>query len=260
MNTKNNIKAVFLDLYGTVFIENQWLPGAKETVDWLLKNELQIRFITNTTLKNRKMLSEIFSHIGIQVPSESFFIPARAARNWFIENPPKTGILPLVHSSQIEDLGDIPLVYNESADFVLVGDMGDEWNIDIMNKGLRTLAAGAALTALQQNPYWLAADGIRLDTGSFVAALEYGAGIKCQYVFGKPNELFFKMALADTGITPEHTIMVGDDYQSDIIGASRCGIKGVLLKSGKYDYTKFPEKAFAVINGIGALPSWIENQ
>ena len=68
------------------------------------------------------------------------------------------------------------------------------------------------------------------------------------------------MALADTGITPEHTIMVGDDYQSDIIGASRCGIKGVLLKSGKYDYTKFPEKAFAVINGIGALPSWIENQ
>jgi len=262
MNTKNNIKAVFLDLYGTIFIEKQWLPGAIETIDWLLKSDLQIRFITNTTLKNRRMLSAVFGQIGLNVPLESFFTPARAARNWFKANPPQKGILPLVHSSQSDDLGDIPLVYDESADFVLVGDMGDEWNIDIMNKGLRTLMAGATLTAFQQNPYWLAADGNRLDNGSFVAALEYGSGKKCQYAFGKPNELFFKMAIEDTGIAPENTIMVGEDYQSDIVGASRCGINGVLLKSGKYEQApagKSFDKALVVLDSIENLREWMEN-
>lgn len=263
MNTKNYLKAVFLDLYGTIFIEKQWLPGAKETIKWLLRSSLQVRFLTNTTLKNRKMLSESFAQIGLNAPPESFFIPARAARNWFISNPPRRGILPLVHSSQLEDLGDIPFIENESADYVLVGDMGDEWDVKAMNKALRALMNGATLTAFQQNAYWLASDGNRLDNGSFVAALEYGSGTKCQYTFGKPNELFFKMALADTGIAPEHTIMVGDDYQSDIVGASRCGIKGVLLKSGKYEQEfgdKSHDKAQVILDGIGDLREWIDNR
>lgn len=258
-----NIKAVFLDLYGTIFIEKRWLPGAKEAIDWLLKSDFQIRFITNTTLKNRQMLSDIFGNIGLDVSPESFFIPARAARNWFIANPPKRGILPLVHSSQLEDLADISLINDEQADYVLVGDMGDEWNIESMNKGLRALMAGASLTAFQQNPYWLASDGNRLDNGSFVAALEYGSGKKCRYSFGKPNELFFKMALADTGIASENTIMVGDEYQSDIVGASQCGIRGALLRSGKYDQANQNEsydEAIVVLNGIGELRAWLENQ
>jgi HAD superfamily hydrolase (TIGR01458 family) len=257
------IKAVFLDLYGTIFIDKLWLPKAKETVAWLLQNDLQIRFITNTTLKNRRMLSGFFKDNGLNVPPESFFIPACAARNWFMANPPKTGILPLVHSSQLEDLRGIPLINDESADFVLVGDMGDEWNVDVMNEGLRALTAGASLTAFQQNPYWLAADGNRLDNGAFVAALEYGSGKRCQYAFGKPNELFFLMALADTVVKPEEAIMVGDDYQSDIVGAQKCGIRGVLLRSGKYDNNNRDSSenaAHIVLSGVGDLRWWIESQ
>lgn len=263
MTAITNIKAIFLDLYGTIFTEKQWLPGAEETIDWLLKNDFQIRFITNTTLKNQKMLSEIFAQVSLRVPPESFFIPARAAYNWFKANPSKKGILPLVHSSQLDDLGNMPLSYDESVEFVLVGDMGNEWNIEIMNKGLRALVAGATLTALQQNPYWVAADGNRLDNGSFVAMLEYGSGKKCLHTFGKPNELFFRMALADTKVAPEHTIMVGDDYQSDIVGASQCKINGVLLKTGKYDQVATGnsyDKACVVLNGIGDLQEWLCNR
>jgi HAD superfamily hydrolase (TIGR01458 family) len=256
------IKAVFLDLYGTVFIDKQWLPGAKETVAWLLKSDLQIRFITNTTLKNRRMLSGFFNDNGLNVPLESFFIPARAARNWFMANQLKQGILPLVHSSQLEDMADIPLVNDGPVDYVLVGDMGNEWNIDVMNKGFRALMDGATLTAFQQNPYWLAADGNRLDNGAFIAALEYGSGKKCEQSFGKPNELFFLMALADTVVKPEEAIMVGDDYQSDIVGAQKCGIGGVLLKSGKYNNNNSESSEYAthvVLSGIRDLRGWLED-
>jgi HAD superfamily hydrolase (TIGR01458 family) len=262
-SSTTKIKAVFLDLYGTVFIDKQWLPGAKNTIAWLLKSDLQIRFVTNTTLKNRRMLSGIFKDTGLNVPPESFFIPARAARNWFMANPPKRGILPLVHSSQLEDIADIPLVNDGPVDYVLVGDMGNEWNIDIMNKGLRALMAGATLTAFQQNPYWLAADGNRLDNGAFVAALEYGSGKKCEQSFGKPNELFFKMALEDAAVAPEEAIMVGDDYLSDIVGAQKCGIRGVLLRSGKYDNNNRDSSgnaAYVVLSGIGDFRGWLESQ
>jgi HAD superfamily hydrolase (TIGR01458 family) len=259
--TNTSIKAVLLDIYGTVFIEGLWLPGAKETIAWLLENELQIRFITNTTLKNRRMIHEIFLRNGLDIPKESFFIPACAARNWYLANPPKRGILPLVHSSQLEDMTDIPLVDRGPVDYVLVGDMGNEWNIEIMNRALSALMDGATLTAFQQNPYWLAADGNRLDSGAFVAALEYGSGKKCQHSFGKPNELFFKMALADAGVAPEQAIMVGDELAGDIVGAQRCGIRGVLLKSGKYDinHKELGESAHVVLDGIGKLREWLES-
>lgn len=203
------------------------------------------------------MLHDIFFKNGLDIPAESFFIPACAARTWLIKNPAPNGVLALVHSSQKEDMAGISLVNHGPADYVLVGDMGDEWNIAIMNEALHCLMNGATLMALQQNAYWLAADGNRLDSGAFVAALEFASGKKCQRVFGKPSELFFKMALRDLKAIPEQVVMVGDDYESDIVGAQRCGIQGVMLKTGKYK-PEMTDDSFVIIDAIQDLPAWID--
>jgi ribonucleotide monophosphatase NagD (HAD superfamily) len=42
----------------------------------------------------------------------------------------------------------------------------------------------------------------------------------------------FKMALAKAGCTPRETVMIGDQLETDILGASRLGIDSVLVTSG----------------------------
>ncbi len=43
----------------------------------------------------------------------------------------------------------------------------------------------------------------------------------------KPEPAFYVAVLRDLGCTPENAAMVGDDYQADVIGAKRAGLKAI---------------------------------
>ena len=79
---------------------------------------------------------------------------------------------------------------------------------------------GADLVALQKNRYWLRADGLSLDVGPFVAALEYATRREA-VVVGKPTRSFFAVVLGELGVEPGGAAMVGDDVESDVGGALR---------------------------------------
>jgi ribonucleotide monophosphatase NagD (HAD superfamily) len=51
---------------------------------------------------------------------------------------------------------------------------------------------------------------------------------------GKPAVAFFEMVLADLGAEPSAAAMVGDDIESDVGGALRAGLAGILVRTGKY--------------------------
>lgn len=258
---KTKTRAVLLDLDGTLYIAEQWLPKSLETIEWLMHNNFQIRFVTNTTMENRRQLQKRFIDARIDFPTDWFFTPARAAFRWFKTAGDKAGILPLVHPNLLEDLEGLPLIYGDEVPFVLVGDMDDTWNISILNQALRALLSGAKLTALHKNRYWMAADGYRLTTGAFVSALEYGANTNCEVIFGKPTQVFFDMILRDIGVAASETIMVGDDLESDVLGAQRFGIRGVLVKTGKFrqqQLSQISEQSIVALDNISYLPSLLE--
>jgi phospholysine phosphohistidine inorganic pyrophosphate phosphatase len=111
---------------------------------------------------------------------------------------------------------------------------------------------GADLIALQRNRYWRREDGLALDAGPFVAALEYASG-RSATVVGKPEAGFFRLALEDLGLGPHEVAMVGDDAEADVVGAQAAGLKGILVRTGKYR----PEtegRPDLVLESFAALP------
>jgi ribonucleotide monophosphatase NagD (HAD superfamily) len=53
-------------------------------------------------------------------------------------------------------------------------------------------------------------------------------------VVGKPAAAFFEAALTRLGADSAHTLMTGDDIETDVLAAQRHGLTGVLVKTGKY--------------------------
>ena len=92
---------------------------------------------------------------------------------------------------------------------------------------------GAEIIALHKGKYYKVDNGLRMDAGGFVAALEFATGKKSQLV-GKPNKAFFQCALDDLRLVPEEVVMIGDDLINDVNGAQNLGIPGILVKTGKY--------------------------
>ena len=56
-------------------------------------------------------------------------------------------------------------------------------------------------------------------------------------VCGKPGVPFFKEGLKALGLSAEEVVMVGDDVVSDVGGAQKAGIRGVLVRTGKFRYS-----------------------
>jgi len=118
-------------------------------------------------------------------------------------------------------------------DVIVVGDIGTAWDYRLLSELFEQLIAGATLVALHKGRYYQGPDGLILDIGGFVAALEYAASVEA-VVIGKPSSRFFQLAVSDMGLEPNEVVMIGDDIESDVGGAQRAGLRGILVRTGKY--------------------------
>ena len=151
------------------------------------------------------------------------------------------------------------LVAGPPADLVVVGGPDDSWTLSLLDDALRALQGGARLIAMQGNAWWLAADGPRLDSGSYVRALAYAAGVRPR-VIGKPSPAIFRSACRSLDLPPPACVMVGDDLRSDVLAAQRAGLRGVLVRTGKgATFADDPRaaQAAAILDSVADLPRWL---
>ena len=77
---------------------------------------------------------------------------------------------------------------------------------------------------------------------------------------GKPASAFFNAALASLGIGADAAVMVGDDVDSDVGGPMAAGLRGILVRTGKYragDETTIDPAPTAVANDLSEAVAWI---
>ncbi len=119
---------------------------------------------------------------------------------------------------------------------------------------------GAELIALQKNRYWMRADGLSLDVGPFVAAIEFAAD-RDAYVVGKPAKGFFEQVLASIDVDASAAAMIGDDIESDIGGALRAGLDAILVRTGKYREVRLRESGIQptrIVDSIADVPALLD--
>jgi len=225
------IRAFMLDLDGTVYDGGRPIPGAPQAVERLRQKGYAIRFVTNTTSRGRAALVDRLNGMGVSATVADIFAPPYAAAR-FLREKQASAMLLLTESAQ-QEFSDVP---TDAArpDYVVVGDMGERWTFAHLNNAFRALMAGAGLIALGMSRYWRTSDGnLSLDAGPFVAALQFASGTE-PIVLGKPARPFFEMAWQDLGLEPGKIAMVGDDIEGDVGGAQRAGLRGILVRTGKF--------------------------
>jgi HAD superfamily hydrolase (TIGR01458 family) len=223
------ITGLLIDIAGVLSVGGEAVPGAPEAMQKLRARKLPLRFLTNTTRTTQAELVARLNRLGFQIdPSEVFSAPI-AARRYLEQHELRPHLL--VHPD-LEPEFDGMDMNNPNA--VVVGDAADAFTYDNMNRAFRVLMEdGGTLIAMGDNKYFRDKDGLSLDMGPFVHALSYASGVE-PVVVGKPAENFFQQALRDMDVSPEAALMVGDDLENDVGGAQHAGLRGVLVRTGKY--------------------------
>ena len=231
--TDREIKGFLIDLDGVLYTGDTPVPGAVETVQFLADHGYPFRCLSNSTRKCRKTIAARLEKMGFAIPESSIFTPPLAAVR-YMKTAGKdrafllvTGDVDRDFSGACTDDGSV------HTDYVVVGDAGDNVTYAHLNRAFRCLMEGAELVALERDRYWMDKDGLSLSAGPVVAALEMAAGTTATIV-GKPSKEFFGLALADLGLAKEEVLMIGDDIATDIGGAQGAGIRGALVRTGKF--------------------------
>ncbi len=225
------IELLLIDLDGVLYVEDEVVPGAVEAVSELRAEGPALRFVTNTTSRSRGQILERLQRLGFSVASEELVTPAALARARCREAGHERVAL-IMNQEVKEDFTGLTAA-NDAVDAVIMGDLGAAFSFEILNRAFRLVMDGAELIALQKNRFWMTPEGLSLDAGPFVAAIEYATGREA-LVVGKPARAFFELVLGELGLPASSAAMVGDDVETDVGGAIAAGLAGILVRTGKY--------------------------
>ena len=276
------MKGILFDLDGVLYVGDRAVPGASEAIAWVRRAEIPHMFVTNTTSRPRSAIVERLDRLGIAAGEDDLLTPALAAGDWLVrrlaesdraarpDGPPRLALFvppatqsefgpawtwdPAADSTGPDWLDQRPL------DAVVVGDLGSAWTFPLLNRAFELLMRQPRpdLVALGMTRFWRASDGLRLDTGPFVRALEYAAGLDA-VVTGKPEAAFFLAAASHLGLPADELVMVGDDVRGDVGGAQRAGMTGVLVRTGKFSRADLEESGVTpddVLDSVADLERW----
>lgn len=220
---------------GVIYNSETLIAGSPETLAWVREQGIPHMFVTNTTSRGRGVLVEKLTRFGIPATEDDILTPCVAAREYMGDSGPVALFVPEKSHIEFAGMELLPQGRETGARWVVVGDLGEGWDFRTLNRAFRLLQStpGTELIALGLTRFWQAADGLRLDTAPYVAALECAIGRKA-VVMGKPATAFFEAAVRRLGVAKEDVLMIGDDVQIDVGGAQHAGLQGALVKTGKY--------------------------
>ncbi len=243
------VRALVLDVDGVLVLRGAVLPGAAEAIARLHERDIAYRVATNISASHRETLAARFAGMGLPIPAERIVTSLSATVDHVRRAYPGRPVFVLTDPDGLREFGDLPRLTPEDADAdgataaaVIFGDAAHDLSYENLDRAFRLVRGGAELVAMHRNGWWHTPRGETIDTGAFVAAVEYAAGVRA-LVTGKPSLPMFRTAvrglaadIAAAGgsrLRRDEVAMVGDHAPQDVRGARRAGLRAVLVLSGR---------------------------
>ena len=249
-------KGFICDMDGVIYRGNTLLPGVKEFVAWLEKNDKRFLFLTNSSERSPKELRQKLQRMGLDIGEEHFYTSALATAAFLKKQAPGCTAFVIGAPGLLNALYDVGVTMNDvDPDYVIVGETAS-YNYEVITKAVRLVLNGARLIATNSDLTGPTEFGIAPACRSLVAPIELATGKKA-YFMGKPNPLMMRTGLKLLGVHSEEAAMVGDRMDTDVIAGTESGLATVLVLSGctsRTDVNDYPYRPTYILNGVGDIP------
>jgi 4-nitrophenyl phosphatase len=228
-------KKLFLfDLDGVFYKgkETRVKIGGAKAVEHLRRRGKLLYILTNNSTDSVETIHRRLSAFDIPAKKEEILTSGLLTAEYLLAKHGKVAYFLVGEAgleAEMKKLGHRRTI-GEDASFVVVG-LDRRVTYEKLDKAARLVRNGAGLVATHSSRLYMYKTGPALATGPLVKAIEFGSGKKAT-VIGKPSPLMFRAALQRAGCTAGESVMIGDQLDTDILGASRAGVDAVLVTTG----------------------------
>ncbi len=251
----DGIKAVFLDLDGTIYLGSNLIEGAQSFLERLEEREIMRFFLSNNSSKSVSQYLEKLQALDIPATADEVLLSTHDLISWLAENGIERsylvgtdGMREMLESAGISTDSDEP-------QYVILG-----YDTEITYEKLSTasihLHRGVPMVASHPDVVCPSPDGGLPDTGAYMDLFEATTGVRPEHICGKPNAGMILHKVEELGLRPDQCAMVGDRLYTDIEMAERAGVHGVLVLSGEatmQDLEAAPQNPSIVVNSVAEL-------
>ncbi|USG68538.1 HAD-IIA family hydrolase [Brevibacillus ruminantium] len=226
--------AYFFDLDGTVFIGDQLLPEAAETLAALRESGRKVMFLTNTSVQTRADCLARLHRLGVDAELEEIMTAAYAAGQFLQEQADQALVLVIGETAlekELEGFGIAQVKNPLDATHVLVG-MDRQFTYQKLQAGMEAVRNGARLIVTNPDPLCPVPGGAIPDTGALAKAIETASDGQVWATVGKPSAYYAEKVLQRIGLLPERCLMVGDRLETDILLGLGSGMRTALVLTG----------------------------
>lgn len=240
------------DMDGVLVHEEQAIPGAAEFVDALKSNGLRFQVLTNNSIFTPRDLRARLLASGIDVPEDAIWTSALATARFLADQRPGGSAYVIGEAGLTTALYEAGYTMtSRDPDYVVLGETRT-YSFEAITTAIRLIDSGARFIATNPDVSGPSPAGKLPATGS-VAALITAATNRTPYYVGKPNPLMMRTALNRIEAHSEHTVMIGDRMDTDVISGLEVGMRTVLVLSGstsREEVERYPFRPTRVADSI----------
>lgn len=216
------------DLDGAVYVGEEPTPGAVETLERLRERGAAVRFLTNNPRATRRQVADRLAEMGVEAAVEEIATAGWVAAKYAAEQGAETAAM-VGSEGLAAELRAVGLRLVESDPDVVVVGAADDTDYGDIRRAARLIRAGAPFVATNPDASYPTPDGPAPGTGAIVRAVEVASGVRPTIV-GKPDPRMFEIALEE--LPDSDAVVVGDNPETDVLGAHRAGLPAVLVGDG----------------------------
>lgn len=246
------------DLDGTLYLGDELLPGAAETVAALRGAGARVAFLTNKPLELPADYAAKLTSLGIPATPDEVVSSTDALLRWLRRHAPEARIFPVSEPLVANLLRDEGWELTDDPDRIdlVVVSFDRTFDYAKLVTAYRAVRNGARIVATNPDPYCPTPDGGLPDCAAMLAAIEVATGARAEAVVGKPSPHMAATLLERLDLPAADTLLVGDRLLTDVRMAREAGMVAALVLTGATTATEAAAAEMPpdyLINGIADL-------
>jgi 4-nitrophenyl phosphatase len=225
-----------IDLDGTIYRGTEEIEEASIFIQQLQEAGQEYLFLTNNSSKRQSDVVQHLATFGIKAEENQVYSTSLATAHYIAKQKAGASVFMIGEEGllvALEEAGCRLITEDEdltSCDFVIIG-IDRHITYEKLTKAALAIRSGAIFISTNADKALPTERGLLPGNGSLTACLTTTTGVDPLFI-GKPESFMIDLILEQRGLNKEDLIMIGDNYETDILAGIKAGIDTAIVFTG----------------------------
>jgi 4-nitrophenyl phosphatase len=226
------VNALILDMDGVIWRDQEPIGDLPGIFKFLDKCKIRYSFATNNSSKSPDQYKQKLSSLGVEVQTDQIINSSIAAGKYLSSIYPDGGPVYVIgEEGLIDGLHTFGYYPSLSKPLAVVAGIDYHFTYEKLKQATLLIRSGVPFIGTNGDLTFPTPEGLIPGAGSILAAIQAATEVTPQ-ITGKPSGFMMDLMMERMGVTPDETLVVGDRYETDIVGGINANCRTALVLSG----------------------------